>query len=98
MNLQTVTSTDIQRGFAKILNNLTDPVLVMRDSRPAAVLQSVEDYFEVERLKKELLKKEFMGLMKARRKAARFYSDEEIDRDIAEAINAVRRRRRQRPG
>lgn len=94
MDLQTVTSTDIQRGFGKFLDNLTEPVVVIRDSRPAAVVQPIDDYLRSEELKKQALKNELFEMMESRSKKTRKYSDEEIDRDIAEAIDAVRRRRR----
>ena len=44
MNLQMVTTTDIQRSFPKILASLDEPVIVMRDSKPEAVVILYEDY------------------------------------------------------
>lgn len=94
MDLQTVTSTDVQRGFGKFLDNLTEPVVVIRDSRPAAVIQPIDEYLHIEELKKQALKNELFEMMEDRSRKTKKYSDKEIDRDIAEALNAVRRRRR----
>lgn len=94
MDLQTVTSTDVQRGFGKFLDNLTEPVIVMRDSRPAAVVQPIDDYLQSEDLKKQALKNELFEMMEDRSRKTKKYSNKEINRDIAEAIDAVRRRRR----
>lgn len=90
MNLQTVSATNLQRNIRSVLDNLNEPTLIIRDSQPVAVIQSVDDYLRAEELKKEVLKKEFSKLMETRSKATKKYSDKEIDRNIAEAINAIR--------
>lgn len=94
MDLQTVTSTDVQRSFGKFLDNLTEPVIIIRDSRPAAVIQPIDEYLHIEELKKQALKNELFEMMEDRSGKTKKYSNREIDRDIAEALNAVRRRRR----
>ena len=44
MNLQIVSTTQIQRNLASILNYLDEPVIVVRDSQPEAVLMPYDDY------------------------------------------------------
>ena len=46
MNFQIVTTTQVQRGFRKILDSLDEPVVVMRDSKPGAVVMPYADYME----------------------------------------------------
>lgn len=55
MNLQTVTTTDIQRNFRSILDSLDEPVVVIRDSRPEAVVISYEDYKEYVAQKRQMM-------------------------------------------
>lgn len=93
MNLQTVTTTDVQRNFRKILDELADPVVVARDSRPTAVIMNYSDYVRMSKLEEEKLDREFERLldqMQAQNKKTKL-SDKELDVLIKEALHAAGR-------
>ena len=93
MDLQTVTSTDVQRGFAKILNNLTEPVLVMRDSRPAAVVVDYKEYLRMKQAQRKERAETFLKMLDEVHAQNAHIPAAEVDRDVAAAIKYVRSHR-----
>jgi len=93
MDLQTVTSTDVQRGFAKILNNLTDPILVMRDSRPAAVVVDYKEYLRMKGTQRKEKAAAFEKMLDEIHAKNAHIPAAEVNRDVAAAIKYVRSHR-----
>ena len=92
MNLQTVSTTDVQRNFRKILDEMTGPVVVARDSRPTAVIMNYADYLSLSRAEEERLDREFERLlakMQAQNKGK--MSEKKMDELIREALHAAGR-------
>ena len=79
-----VTVTDIQRNFKYILDNLVpkNPTIVLRDSVAEAVILSFEEYKRLANLEKELLKNEMFATMAEMHEKNKYFTDEEIDKDI----------------
>lgn len=92
--MQTVTSTDIQRSFPRILSNLDEPVAIMRDNRFEAVLVNYQDYLDMKELeKKNRAEKIFAMLDKVHAQNAHIPA-KQVERDVEEALKYVRSRRR----
>lgn len=94
MNLQTVTTTDIQRNFSRILSNLNEPVVVMRDSRPEAVVVDYFEYLELKKVKEESEIEEFEKLLDKVHAKNAHISVKKMEKDIEEALKYVRSHRR----
>lgn len=94
MDLQIVTSTDVQRGFGKFLDNLTEPVIVMRDSRPGAIVLTPRDYRQYEKERRQLATYKLMALLDKVHRRNRHIPAKEVDKDVEEALKYVRSRRR----
>jgi len=83
MNTQMVSVTDLQRNSKKVLAKVArNPLVILRDSIPEAVLLSIEEYKRLTELEKETLKKELSLIMDGLAKKNAKFSDEKIDRDI----------------
>lgn len=99
MDLQTVTTTDIQRGFPKILAGLDEPVIIIRDSRPKAVIVEYEDYLDLKKAKEMEATRELEELLAKVHARNAHIPAEEVEKDVEEALKYVRRHRRhQRSG
>lgn len=94
MNLQTVTTTDIQRGFSKILDNLVDPLIIIRDSRPQAVIVEYEDYLDLKKVKEMETTRELEELLAKVHARNSHIPAEEVEKDVEEALKYVRHHRR----
>lgn len=94
MDLHTVTSTDVQRGFGKFLDNLTEPVIIMRDSRPGAIVLTPRDYRQYEKERKQLATYKLMSLLNKIHWRNRRIPAKEVEKDVEEALKYVRSRRR----
>lgn len=93
MNFQTVTSTDIQRGFRSILDHLSDPVVVMRDSRPAAVVVDYEQYLRMTRLEEQGRVRDIEKMLKNMRTHNARIPASDVKKDVDKALATVRGRR-----
>jgi len=94
MDLRTITSTDVQRGFGKFLDNLTDPILVMRDSRPEAVMVGYFEYLELKKVKEKSEIEEFEKLLDKVHAKNAHIPIKKMEKDIEEALKYVRSHRR----
>ncbi len=94
MNLQLVSTTQVQRNLASILNYLDEPVIVVRDSKPEAVLLPYDDYSKfVKKSRADLalsIKRSLAGIK------SKFddLTDKQLDRLITQAKTYARRRGR----
>ena len=92
MDLQTVSVTDIQRNFKRILDNLVpkNPTFILRDSVPEAVIVSMEEYKRLTTMEKKALKDSVTAVMDDLAQKNKYFSNEEIDRDIEYAKKHAR--------
>ncbi|KKU28736.1 MAG: hypothetical protein UX80_C0024G0006 [Candidatus Amesbacteria bacterium GW2011_GWA2_47_11b] len=93
MDMQTITTTYAQRNFGKILDELDEPVIVMRDSEPEAVLMDYEDYKSYVREKKKADTEKVMRMLERIHKRNAHIPAEEVERDVEEALKYVRSHR-----
>ncbi len=96
INTNIISSTQIQRNLTQVLQKLRDshePLVVVRDSVPAAVMMAYTEYQELATLKKQLLKKKMEEIWDAMRIKNTDVSDEELNADIERAKRYAKRRR-----
>ena len=96
MNIQFVRTTDIQRNFKKILEKLhttNEPVVVLRDSVPQAVMVPYNEYRQLSELKKQQLRIRMDEVWEEMRKHNVNISDEKLNKIIEEAKQYAKRRR-----
>lgn len=96
MNVQFVRTTDIQRNFKAVLAKLhaaNEPLVVMRDSVPEAVMLSYAEYRRISDIDKQLITARFEKMWKEIGKRNTNVSDAELDADIERAKQYARRRR-----
>ncbi len=93
MNTQLISTTELQRNFRKVLANLHDsevPVVVLRDSKPAAVMLKFAEYQRLLTLEKNTLKKHMESILSHLEKTNEKISDDEVNADIMQARHASR--------
>ncbi len=96
LNTNIISSTDVQRNFTQVLaklRNSSEPLVVVRDSVPAAVLIQYADYQEFAELKKQLLKKKMEEIWEDMRKKNVHVTDKILNEDIERAKKYAKRRR-----
>lgn len=92
--MQTVTSTDIQRSFPKILSNLDEPVVIMRDNRFEAVLVNYQDYIDMKKLERKNRTEKIFAMLKKVHAQNAHIPVKQVERDVEEALKYVRSHRR----
>ncbi|MDP1722250.1 MAG: type II toxin-antitoxin system prevent-host-death family antitoxin [Candidatus Gottesmanbacteria bacterium] len=96
MSTNIISSTDVQRKFTQVLAKLRssdEPLVVVRDSVPEAVMMAYSEYQELTMLKKQLLKKKMEEIWDAMRIKNADVSDEELNADIERAKRYAKRHR-----
>lgn len=91
MNLQTVTTTQIQRGFSKILDSLDEPVVVMRDSKPDAVVMPYDDYMDYVTQRRRMLADKVRQALTPVHAQTEKMPKKEFDALVTEALHAAGR-------
>ena len=89
MNINIVSTTELQRNIKKVLeklNSSSEPMVVVRDSVPAAVMLSYSEYKRLSSFEKEILKEKMMKILDEMAKNNKNVSDKELNEDIKEAI------------
>lgn len=90
MNTQMVSVTDMQRNFKKVLASVgSNPLFVLKDSVPEAVLVSVEEYKRLVNLEKDILKMAVLNNIDYLSQKNKNFSDKEVDGDIEYARKHV---------
>ena len=95
MNYQFVRTTDIQRNFKSVLKKLhasEEPVIVLRDSIPEAVMLPYARYQELSLLKTTLLRKRMDEIWDRMRGYNANVPDEELNKDIDRAKRYAKNR------
>lgn len=96
INTNIISSTDVQRNFTQVLQKLRDshePLVVVRDSRPAAVMMGYAEYRRLFALEKQLVTVRFEKLWQEMAKHNANISDEELNADIERAKRYAKRHR-----
>lgn len=93
MNLQIVSTTQIQRNLASILNYLEEPVIVVRDSQPEAVLMPYDDYANFAKESRAELARSIKQSLAVIQGKFSALSDKKLNELIEEAKTYARRRR-----
>lgn len=96
MNLQFVRTTDIQRNFKSILKQLhasDEPIVVLRDSVPQAVMLPYAEYKELASLKTTFLRKRMEEVWNRMRAVNAHITDGELNADIRRARQYAKRHR-----
>lgn len=93
MNSDIVSSTDLQRDIKAVLTRLNvtkQPLIVVRDSKPTAVLLPFSEYRRLSDLEKQLLKAQMEDIWVDMRKRNAGVSDKELNKVIEDAKKHVR--------
>lgn len=96
---QIIGVTELQRRFRAVFDDVTKngiPYILMRGSKPEAVLIPYEEYMKYKKFSDEDANQKFDAMVKRLSELNAKYSDEEVERDVEEAIQEVRKLRRQK--
>lgn len=94
MDINIVSTTELQRNIKKVLerlNSSTEPLIVVRDSQPVAVMLTYTEYKRLSSFEKEVISEKMKKILGNVAKRNKKFSDKEINEDIEEAIRIVRR-------
>ena len=94
MDTNIISTTDLQRNIKSVLeklNNINEPLIVVGDSKPKAVMMQYGEYKRLSNIEKEILKLQMEKILDKMRIRNKNIPDKEIDRDIEEAIKYARR-------
>ncbi len=89
--------TDLQRSFRKTFDEVAEertPYILTRGSRPEAVLVPYDRYIRLLRAEEEGILKRFDDFLARMKEAHERFSEEEVAKDVDEAVRAVRKRKK----
>jgi prevent-host-death family protein len=89
--------TDLQRRFRKTFDEVAEehvPYVLTRGSRPEAVLIPYEQYLRFIRADAEGIRKRFDDMLARMSAANGRFSEEEVAKDVADAVRVVRKRKK----
>lgn len=96
LNTNIISSTDVQRNFTQVLQKLrssNEPLVVVRDSVPEAVMMGYMEYRRLSGMEKQLVTARFEKLWEEMAKHNTNISDEELNADIERAKRYAKRHR-----
>lgn len=96
---QIIGVTELQRRFRAVFDDVTKnriPYILMRGSKPQAVLIPYEEYIKYQTWERESENQRYERVMRRMQELNAHYSDEEIEADVEAAIQEVRAERRAR--
>lgn len=94
MNTNIVSTTELQRNIKQVLERLnasSEPLVVVRDSQPEAVMLQYSEFKRLSGIEKEVLKEKMEIILRKMANRNRNISDKELNADIEEAKRATRR-------
>lgn len=94
MNANIVSTTEIQRNFRQVLKKLDsakEPLMIVRDSQPEAVMMTFSEYKRLSSLEKEIVKIQMERIWDEMRRKNKHVSDEEIDKAVTQARKYAKR-------
>ncbi|OGF98699.1 hypothetical protein A3D78_04510 [Candidatus Gottesmanbacteria bacterium RIFCSPHIGHO2_02_FULL_39_14] len=89
MDTNIVSTTELQRNIKSVLDKLNDnnePLIVVRDSKPKAVMMPYSEYKRLSSLEKEVIRLQMEKVWEKMRIINKNVSDKELNKDIEEAI------------
>jgi prevent-host-death family protein len=89
--------TELQRRFKAVFDDVIKnhvPYILVRGSKPQAVLIPYEEYVKYKKLSEEEANQKFDAMMKRLGELNAHFSDEEVEKDVEQAIQEVRRLKR----
>jgi len=89
--------TDLQRRFRKTFDEVAEertPYILTRGSRPEAVLIPYEQYLKLLRAEEDGILRRFDEFLSRMEAASEHFSEDEVAGDVAEAVRAVRKRKK----
>lgn len=98
---QIIGVTELQRRFRAVFEDVTKnhvPYVLTRGSKPQAVLIPYDEYVKYMKFSDEEANRKFDKMMKRLSVLNAHFSDEEVERDVEEAIQEVRKAKRQKQG
>ncbi len=98
---QIIGVTELQRRFRAVFDDVTKNhilYILMRGSKPQAVLIPYEEYMKYKKFSDEEANRKFDAMQKRLGELNAKYSDDEVQKDVEEAIQEVRQLRRQKKG
>ena len=96
---QIIGVTELQRRFRSVFDDVTKkgiPYVLTRGSKPEAVLLPYEEYVKYKKLSDEEADQKFNAMVERLSTMNAKFSDEEVSADVEEAIQEVRKLRRQK--
>jgi len=96
---QIIGVTELQRRFRAVFDDVTKngiPYILMRGSKPEAVLIPYEEYLKYKKYSEEEVNQKFDAMVKRLGELNAKYSDDEVEKDVEEAIQEVRKLKRQK--
>jgi PHD/YefM family antitoxin component YafN of YafNO toxin-antitoxin module len=94
MDTNIISTTQIQRNiklvFAKLSQN-KEPLIVVRDSIPQAVMMSYSEYIRISNLEKKVLKDQMEQILVDLSAKNASISNKQLEKDVTHAIKATRR-------
>lgn len=94
MNTNIISSTDVQRNFTQVMARMHasgEPMIVVRDSVPEAVIVGYEEYRRIADMEKQSVAKQLKKVLRQLAKSNAHFTDSEINADIKKARHATRR-------
>ena len=94
MDMNIVSTTEIQRNFKRVLDRLnatSEPLVVVRDSQPEIVMLPYLEYKRLSEIEKQMVKQQMEMVWEKMRKKNAKVSDKELNADIEEAVRYARR-------
>ena len=96
MNTNIISSTDVQRNFTQVLQKLrssNEPLVVVRDSQPAAVMMQYDAYKRILEVERQLAKARMELVWESMRKKNKNVSDAQLNKLITDAKRYAKRSR-----
>jgi len=96
---QLIGVTELQRRFRAVFDDVIKnhvPYILTRGSKPQAVLIPYEEYVKYKKISDEEANKKFDAMLERLGKLNAHFSDNEVEKDVEEAIQEVRKSRRQK--
>lgn len=91
MNMNTMTSTYAQRNFGKILDELDEPVVIMRDSKPEKVIMDYADYQDYLVVRRKMMSDRVKKALVSIHEQTQKMPEKELDDLIKEALHEAGR-------
>lgn len=94
MDAQMISTTYLQRNFGRVVDGLSEPITVLRDSEPDFVIIKYKDFLRMRMENEKRKDDEFFAMLDDIHARNAHITEKELDKDIDEAFKYVRSHRR----